>query len=112
MLIKCPECKKTISSSAEACPHCGYRMSKEEKDKAIDDAVTNPPKEEIRYEDEGSAGGGFALGFFLGLIGLIIAIAINKSATRKGAVAGFFVQFFIGLFFVLIYACSAAAMVS
>ena len=42
--------------------------------------------------DDGSYGGGFALGFLLGVIGLIVAIAINKKQTKKGAVTGFFVS--------------------
>lgn len=42
--------------------------------------------------DEGSYGGGFALGFLLGLAGLIIAIAINKEQTKKGAITGFLIQ--------------------
>ncbi|TRZ64844.1 MAG: hypothetical protein D4Q79_00700 [Spirochaetia bacterium] len=24
MLIRCPECTKNVSSSADKCPHCGY----------------------------------------------------------------------------------------
>jgi len=27
-LIKCPECSKEISDKAEACPHCGFPISK------------------------------------------------------------------------------------
>ncbi len=42
--------------------------------------------------DEGSYGGGFALGFLLGLAGLIIAIAINKEQTKKGAITGYLIQ--------------------
>ena len=38
--------------------------------------------------DEGSYGGGFALGFLLGLVGLIIAIAIDKPLTKKGVLLG------------------------
>ena len=30
-LIKCPDCKKDISSFAEACPHCGYPLAKIKK---------------------------------------------------------------------------------
>lgn len=26
MLKPCPECKKSVSDSAETCPHCGYRL--------------------------------------------------------------------------------------
>ena len=29
-LIKCPECKKQVSDSAEACPHCGYKLKEHE----------------------------------------------------------------------------------
>lgn len=27
-LIKCPECNKEVSDTAETCPHCGYRLKK------------------------------------------------------------------------------------
>lgn len=27
-LIKCPECKKEISKGIEICPHCGYKLKK------------------------------------------------------------------------------------
>ncbi len=47
------------------------------------------------YQDQGSYGAGFALGFFLGLVGLIIAIAIDKPETRRGAATGFIVSLII-----------------
>ncbi|MCK5783399.1 MAG: hypothetical protein KAH06_03060 [Desulfobacterales bacterium] len=28
-LIHCPDCKKKVSTTASACPHCGYRMYSE-----------------------------------------------------------------------------------
>ncbi len=31
-LIKCPECKKKISNTVKACPHCGYVLSESEKE--------------------------------------------------------------------------------
>ena len=34
-LIKCPECGKDVSTSAEACPHCGYPINKTTIAKAI-----------------------------------------------------------------------------
>lgn len=27
MLVKCPECKKEVSSDAKSCPNCGYSIS-------------------------------------------------------------------------------------
>ena len=42
--------------------------------------------------EEGSYGGGFAVGFLLGLIGLIICIEIDKPQTRRGAAHGFIVR--------------------
>ena len=39
--------------------------------------------------DNSSFGGGFALGFLLGLIGLIIAFAIGGGNIRRGAGYGF-----------------------
>ena len=51
----------------------------------------------MEYRDQGSYGAGFALGFILGLVGLIIAIAIDKPETRRGAVTGFIVSLVIGI---------------
>lgn len=33
MLIKCPECKLQVSDKARSCPHCGYPMVPEDKQK-------------------------------------------------------------------------------
>ena len=60
--------------------------------------------------DEGSYWAGFALGFFLGLIGLIIAIAIDKSETKRGAVTGFIISIVISVVAVGCVICSAGAM--
>ena len=109
-LIKCPECKKTISSTVDSCPHCGYKLSNAEKELALAEAEVNPPSIEEKPtttvinnnqtsvpKDEGSGGGGFVLGILLGIFGLIIAIAVGKSKTKSGAVGGFIVQAIIGL---------------
>ena len=40
------------------------------------------------YKDKGSYRGGFALGFFLGLVGLVIALCLDKSNTKRGAAHG------------------------
>lgn len=29
-LIRCPECRKEVSDTAEACPHCGFKIEKQE----------------------------------------------------------------------------------
>ena len=29
-LINCPECNKEVSDKAEICPHCGYKLPKQE----------------------------------------------------------------------------------
>lgn len=34
-MIKCPECGKDISSSAEKCPNCGYPMSGKQKENTV-----------------------------------------------------------------------------
>lgn len=41
-LIKCPECGKEVSTAAEACPHCGYPIKKNEPVK--EKQVENYPK--------------------------------------------------------------------
>ena len=35
-LVKCPECKKEISDSADSCPHCGYKLKNTKKDSSSD----------------------------------------------------------------------------
>ena len=55
--------------------------------------------------NDGSYGGGFALGFLLGVIGLIIAIAINKEQTRNGAVTGFLVSLGLSIVAGVCYFC-------
>ena len=117
-LIRCPECNKAISSTVDSCPHCGYRLTQMEIDQALEEARRNPVsidqqpgtvivRNEIGSDDSegrGIWGGGFVLGFLLGLIGLIIGVCCEKK-TRKGAIAGFLVQFVIGI----IIACSIVA---
>ena len=107
-LIRCPECKRIISSTVEACPHCGYRLSDAEKEIALEDAKNNPidvgyettatTTQNSEPEDEGSSGAGFALGLLLGIFGLLIALAVGKKNTKSGALGGFIIQALIGLF--------------
>ena len=54
-------------------------------------------------EEEGSWGMGFIIGFFLGIIGVLIAAAIGKKQTLKGSGAGALVSFLI----TTVIACSS-----
>lgn len=53
--------------------------------------------------ESGSFGSGFALGFLLGLIGLIIALCIGGNDRRKGAGAGFLTWMILDIIGLLIY---------
>lgn len=37
-LIKCPQCEGKVSSTADACPKCGYKITEEDRQKALDRA--------------------------------------------------------------------------
>ena len=39
-LIKCPECRKKVSSTAPYCIKCGYVLNKEEEKEVIFDQIT------------------------------------------------------------------------
>lgn len=58
-MIKCPDCKKDVSESAVACPHCGHPVAK----------TVNAPKMEAEnlQNKKGCAG-------FLIIIGVVILI--------------------------------------
>ena len=67
-------------------------------------------RENIMVEDNSSYGGGFALGFLLGIIGLLIALAVgtNGSKIRRGAGHGvltYIIVCFIG--FILLVATAS-----
>lgn len=39
-IIKCPECNGKVSTEADACPNCGYKITKEDKQKALETTKT------------------------------------------------------------------------
>lgn len=53
--------------------------------------------------DTSSYGAGFALGFLVGWIGLIIAYAIGGDNLKKGAAHGFLLEIILSLVFGAIY---------
>ena len=56
--------------------------------------------------NKGSYGGGFLLGLLLGLIGILLAIALNTDETRRGSVHGFLFRIvlaIVGILVLIIY---------
>ena len=52
-LIKCPECKKKISNTVKACPHCGYVLSELEKEKQmLEEQKRILEEEKIKLEEK------------------------------------------------------------
>ncbi|MCD7946631.1 MAG: zinc ribbon domain-containing protein [Clostridiales bacterium] len=50
-LIACPECAKEVSEQAEACPHCGFPVSKYLKEQEKKRRGSRD-KRKIQYTDE------------------------------------------------------------
>jgi hypothetical protein len=66
-------------------------------------------REIIMVEDNSSYGGGFALGFLLGIIGLLIALAVGTSGSniRRGAGHGLLTFVVIWIFiFIFLVSCA------
>ena len=47
-LVICPECNKEISDSVKKCPHCGYKLKKEKKEKAPK-ILTTPKRKKSKW---------------------------------------------------------------
>ncbi len=66
-LIKCPECDKDVSDSAEICPHCGYRLKPAPNNMAVaDDEGNQTRRKKAKANDVG--------GIISGALILIFAI--------------------------------------
>jgi len=74
-LIECPECKKTVSSEAHACPNCGYPVA----EKVASQVAAKPG--ELLAEIHPSWWGYFWYLFFFWLIIPPIIGALKRSAT-------------------------------
>ena len=104
----CKECGNTISYTEDdeyiVCPECGRKTKNPHYVTFEEDVDFEEPRERIVYvhdqpkekKDKGSYGVGFLLGFFLGLIGLIIAIAMDQEETKRGALHAFIIGLVLG----------------
>ncbi len=70
-LVECPACKKSVSSEATSCPHCGQPL-KNESVKLQDVVITESKRSEIFGEEksEKSYVGTLLICFFLGSLGI------------------------------------------
>jgi predicted RNA-binding Zn-ribbon protein involved in translation (DUF1610 family) len=71
VLLKCPACKKRISSSAHSCPHCGEPLSDEWGEKGR------------RSQERRQAGCGFLLLLFIGFVAFVIYQSPDKTDAPK-----------------------------
>lgn len=92
----CKNCGASISQSAVYCPYCNKFAN----------INTRSP---VVYQDEGSFGAGWALGFLLGLVGLIIALCVGKDETKRGAKWGFIIYIVITVVALIFYGCVVAS---
>ena len=59
-------------------------------------------------EDKSSYGAGWLLGFFLGVLGVIIAHAIGGEKVKRGSWFGFLFDFIVFGVVIMVYACQLA----
>ena len=65
--------------------------------KELNERLKDVPLPEIEEDvEEGSFALGFALAYFLTILGCIIALLIDKPATKKGAIWGLIFEFITG----------------
>lgn len=88
----CKNCGASIPQSAIYCSKCNKMANVDTRSPVV-------------YQDKGSFGAGWALGFLLGVIGLIIALCIGKQETTRGAKWGFAIYVVITVVVLIFYAC-------
>lgn len=100
----CPNCGAKISADARFCNKCGAELNDNLNRNTYNNSnpyINNINNQQVQNVDEGTMLGGFLLSFFLGLIGLIIALVVGKPKTKTGGVIGFVVIFIIGIIYVI-----------
>src|SRR5512137_1350009 len=80
-LIDCPECKKPVSTAAQACPNCGYPISAKLGEQAETAESPTAPNAEPLVEVRPSWWGYFWHLFFFWLIVPPIVAHFSRSAT-------------------------------
>ena len=80
-LIDCPECKKPVSTAAQACPNCGYPIAAKLAEQAQTAESPAPPSAEPLAEVRPSWWGYFWHLFFFWLIVPPIVAHFSRSAT-------------------------------
>lgn len=73
-MIRCSECKKEVSSFAETCPHCGYRLK---QDTCNEDMASKIVVGEYRRYWIGAL-----LGGIIAIIGGIIILSLLSSVSK------------------------------
>ncbi len=100
---ECINCHEMCDDSEKFCHNCGKEF------------VMGMPNNNLRYsnvngygnvnntnynsnQSEGSLVGGFCLGFFLGIIGLLVALLAGfRQNTKKGAICGFVILMILSI---------------
>ncbi|MBQ0009227.1 MAG: zinc ribbon domain-containing protein [Firmicutes bacterium] len=77
-LVKCPECKKEISDSADSCPHCGYKLKNTKKESSSNFNFTKDDSNVLLIVAVICL---FAVPF-VGVILLIVALSQKKKAKK------------------------------
>ena len=94
----CSKCGAQCEDNEKFCHNCGSSL---EVGQNYNNYNNNNYNNEQQPVSDGTLVGGFALGFFLALIGLVIALVACKKQTKTGAIVGFVLTVIINLIVLL-----------
>ena len=95
----CKFCLKHIPKSSIYCPNCGKNPN-----------IRSTTHYQYSPTNEGSFWLGFLLTFALGFIGLIIALCLNQSETKRGAIRGIIIEIILIVIILLIGGCAICSL--